>query len=154
MKIDLRAFEAMLAVIRLALDLAYVEPVLQKLDEGQEEGPVEPVLVKIVRHPVRGGDDRHPPVEEHLEEAAHDHRIGDVGDLHLVERQKPQILGDLLGHGPDRIVDAGLARLMQSRLHFLHEGVEMDAALGLYRDIGVEEVHQHRLAAPDPAPEV
>src|SRR5690606_8808635 len=35
-----------------------------------------------------------------------------------------------------------------------HEGVEMDAPLPLNRKLVVEEVHQHRLAAPDRTPEI
>src|SRR3546814_16352875 len=35
---------------------------------------------------------------------------------------------------------------MQAVLHFLHEGVEMHAALAGDRRSGKEEIHQHRLA--------
>src|SRR3546814_17574605 len=35
-----------------------------------------------------------------------------------------------------------------------HEGVEMDAPLPLDGELVVEQVHQHRLAAPDRAPQV
>ncbi len=153
-EIDLRPLQPVLAIIGLAFQFADLHPLLQELDEGQEERPVEPVLVKIVRHPVRGGDDGHAPIEEHLEEPPDDHRIGDVGDLHLVEAEKAELPRDFLGDRPDRIVDPGLARGMQRRLHLLHEGVEMHPALGLDPDIVVKEVHQHRLAASDAAPEI
>ena len=42
----------------------------------------------------------------------------------------------------------------QPLMHLEHEFVEMDAALGLVGDRLEGEVHQHRFAAPDPAPQI
>jgi hypothetical protein len=47
-----------------------------------------------------------------------------------------------------------LARLAQPLVDLEHEGVEMDPALLFDRQRLVEQVHQHRLAAADAAPEV
>ena len=59
-----------------------------------------------------------------------DHRVGDVGDLHLVEREEAGLAGDLVGHGEDGVVHAGRAGAGQRRLDPLHEGVEVLAADG------------------------
>jgi len=65
-----------------------------------------------------------------------------------------QVLRDALGHRPDRVVHPGLARLVQRRLHFLHEGVEMHPAFPRGGGVMKEQVHQHRLATTHSAPEV
>ena len=46
------------------------------------------------------------------------------------------------------------ARLAKPLVGFEHEGVEMDPAFGLRVDFSIADVHQHRLAAPDRAPQV
>jgi hypothetical protein len=58
--------------------------------------------------------------------------------------------GDLL----DRIAFLARARVLQPRVGLEHEGVEMHPPLGLDPDMLEREVHQHRLAAPDPAPQI
>ena len=51
-------------------------------------------------------------------------------------------------------VDALRPRPGDTRVHFLHEGMEMHPPLRLDRGGLEEEIHQHRLAASDPAVEV
>jgi hypothetical protein len=126
----------------------------RSVDERHEKVPVQPVLVEVARRPVRRGDDHDTGVEKLLEQPPDDHRIGDIGDLHLVEGTAGAGPRDLLRHRFDRIVHAGLARLVQGRLHLLHEGVEMHPPLGLDAGMGEEKVHQHGLAPPDAAPEI
>ena len=135
-------------------ELAHLHPLLQERDERLEKRPVQPVLVKLVGRTVRGRDHRDAALEQPLEQAADDHRIGDVGDLHLVEGEKPELTRDLFRHRADGVVGARLAGAVQALLHLLHEGVEMHAPLAADVDGAMEQVHQHRLAAPDPAPEV
>jgi hypothetical protein len=60
--------------------------------------------------------------------------------------------GDPFRDRLDRVVHAGLARLVQGGLNLLHEGVEMHAPLGLDADMGEEQVHQHGLARARPRP--
>ncbi len=154
MEIDLRPGQPVLAIIGGALQFGDLQPVLQQGDEGQEQRAVQAVLVQVLRRPVRGGDDHHPRGEQLFEQAADDHRIGDVGDLHFVERQQARVPDDRLGHRGQRILYPRLPGGMHAAVHLLHEGMKMHPALR--RDVGRcgEEVHQHGLAAPDPAPEV
>ena len=88
-----------------------------------------------------------------LEQAAEDHRIGDVGHLELVEAKKGGIGGDLFGGAGDRV--SGMLPGPVDRLMRLgHEFLEMHAALRREPDLLVEEIEQQRLAAPHPAMEV
>ena len=142
------------AVIRGAVEGDDVQPLADERDEGQEELAVEAVPVEIVRLQVRGGDDDGAVGKQALEQAADDHGVGNVGDLHLVEAEEAGFLGDGLRHGGDRILRVGLARGVEALVHLLHEGVEVDAALGRDIDHGMEQVHQHGLAAADLAVDV
>jgi hypothetical protein len=54
----------------------------------------------------------------------------------------------------DRVAAFGLADLAHLRVDVEHEGVEMDALLPLDLQLIVEQIHQHRLAAPDRAPQI
>jgi hypothetical protein len=142
------------AVVGRAVQRDDIQALADELDEGQEELAVEAVSVEIVRLEVGGGDDGGPMGQKPLEQAAHDHGIGDVGDLHLVEAEQPGFLRDGFRHGRDRILRVRLARGMEALVHLLHEGVEVDAALGVRIRHGMEQVHHHGLAAPDLAVDV
>ena len=88
------------------------------------------------------------------EQAREDHRIGAVVDHHLVEAEQFRLLGYIPRDRRDRI--AFLLRPLGAKpgVNLQHEFVEMDPALGLVGD-GLEgQVHQHRLAAPHPAPQI
>ena len=132
-----------------------VKPGLDQGDEGQEMFAVESILVELGRGAVAGGDDRQAMLlDQRGEQPAHDHRIGRIVDHHLVEGQHPQALGDASSDRRDRIAGLTLPRLAQPGVNLQHEGVEVDAALLGDCEALVEQVHQHRLAAPDPAPQV
>ena len=63
-------------------------------------------------------------------------------------------LGLLLGDRFDRVAFLSLTGDAEPGVGLQHELVEMHPTLGLDRNVGESEVHQHRLAAPDPAPEI
>ena len=151
---DLPALDPVLPVIGLAGQFHHLHPLADQRDEGQEKLPVQAVLVQILGHPVRGGDDGHALLEQDLEQTTHDHRIGDIGDLHFVETQQPHLLGHGQRHRAHRILLAAFAHLLQRVLDFLHELVEMHPALLRQRCRLKDQVHQHRLATPDTAPQV
>ena len=115
---------------------------------------VEAVLVEIRRRAVRGGDDRHAGIEQRGHQPREDHRVGAVGDHHLVEREQAGLVGDRGGDGDDRVADFLAAFGGDPRVDLHHELAEMHAAFLLDGHVGEEQVHQHRLAAADPAPEV
>src|SRR5262249_19763042 len=99
-------------------------------------------------------------LEQAREQAAEDHGVGDVGDVELVEAQKPGFLGERDGHRSDRIVAYNLAALellapsVHVLVHVEHELVKMSAALAHDRARAKEQVHEHGLAAADVAENV
>ena len=142
-------------VVDRAVELEQVQSVFDQRDEGQEMLAVEPVLVEIAGRAVRGRDDHQLLVDDQgAEQPAHDHRVGRIVDHHLVETQAAQALRNPFRDKRDRIAGLAFARLLQQGVHFEHEGVEVDPALVFDRQRRVEQVHQHRLAAPDAAPQI
>jgi hypothetical protein len=130
------------------------------VDEGQEQGPVQPALIEPLRLHIRGGEDDDILGEQGLEQAPEDHRIGDVGDGELVEAQHIGFLRECLRHRFDRVVTLDPARLellaigVDAAVHIGHESVEMGPALSAHAEAFKEQIHQHGLAAPHRAPDV
>ena len=62
-----------------------LHPLFDHSNERQEERPIETILVEEIRAHIGSRDDHHAPGKQSLEQAAKDHRIGDVGDAELVE---------------------------------------------------------------------
>ena len=94
-------------------------------------------------------DHHHLVLEQRLEQAPDDHRVGDVGDVHFIEAQQRRLVGDGsrdLGNG---IAGMRLAGLGDAVVHLGHELVEMRAALVAVGRRLEEQVHQHGLAAAD-----
>jgi hypothetical protein len=112
------------------------------------------MLVELVRCLVRGRHDHHPGIEECREQAPEDHRIGDVVDLELVEAQQRRLAGDVGGDLVDGLGGSGAALPLDAVVHFEHEGMEMDASFAQVRHRAKEQIHQHRLAAPDGSAQV
>ncbi|MCO5612280.1 hypothetical protein L7F22_066545 [Adiantum nelumboides] len=128
--VDGRAAELLQPEVGTGVEPDDVHALLQGRDEGQEQRPVQAALVEPVGLDVRGRHHRDAPPEQGIEQATQEHRVGDVGDGELVEAQQCRLVGELVGHRPNRVValdGAGLERL---------------------------PVHQHGLAAPDRAPDV
>jgi hypothetical protein len=53
------------------------------------------VQVKRVGLKVGRGDHSNPFVEQRFEQTLHQHRIGNVGDMKLIQTKQPCILGDI-----------------------------------------------------------
>ena len=88
------------------------------------------------------------------EQAAQDHRIGNIRHLKFVEAEKAGFIRDLARHGRNGVGLATRTRRMNTLMGFDHEGVEMDAAFSRHRRFGEEQIHQHGFAAADIAPEI
>ena len=158
--------QAVEAVVVRAGDGDHLGLGLQQLDEGQEELAVDAVLVELVRRAIGRGHQDDAVGEQGLEQPAQDHRVGDVGDLELVEAEQARLGGDYVGHGRDRVVplvlaEAGLAGVavalapgVDQAVRLAHEDVEVGAPLLEAGGRFEEQVHQHGLAAPDGAHEV
>src|SRR5580692_11103222 len=80
--------------------------------------------------------------------------------MEFVEAEQPGLIEQLLGNKPDRIFAVVLAELHllpqreNALMHVKHEFVKMRAALAEHRTRFEEQIHQHRLAAPDVAVDV
>ena len=66
----------------------------------------------------------------------------------------PVTFGDDVGDGGDRVAALALALGVDAPMDVEHELGEVDAALTVDANVREEQVHQHRLAAADAAPEV
>ena len=115
---------------------------------------VEAVLVELRRRAVARRHYRHPGLDQRGEQPRQDHRVGRVGHHHLVERETARFVGERFGDRLDRVAGFLLALLGDALVHLEHELAEMDAALAADGQALEEQVHQHRLAAPDIAPQV
>ena len=124
-------------------------------DEGQEQRPVQPTLVKILGRDVGGRHHDGAEFEQLREQPPQDHRVGNVGDVKLVEAQQPCVVEDRLCGKSDHVgIDEfaardALAKTVDTLMHVGHELVEMGTALVHDRAVLEEQVHQHGLAAPD-----
>ncbi len=70
-----------------------VEMGLEEVDEGQKKLAIEAVGIKPVRRGIRGRDEHGTALEKPLEQAAQDHRVGDVGDMQLIEAEQRSARG-------------------------------------------------------------
>ncbi len=137
-----------------------VHVLFEHVDERHEQRAVQAVLVELVGRDVRGRDHHDAALEQLREQPAEDHGVGNVGDMEFVEAQQPGLLGKFGGDKPDRIVAGVLAELhllperVNALVHVEHEFVKMRAALARHRARLEEQIHQHRLAAPDVAVDV
>ena len=77
-----------------------------------------------------------------------------LSDHHLVERQETDLFGDVGGYAQHRVALLALPRFAKPLVHLQHEGMEMGPALRLHIGCVECQVHQHRFAAPDTAPQV
>ena len=138
----------------------HVHMLFDHLDERHEQGAVQAVLVERLGRHVGGGDHDAAALEQLREQPAEDHRIGDVGDVEFIEAEQPGLLRQVDRGKPDRVLAGVLAELhllpegMNALVHVDHEFVEVHAALARDRARFEEEIHQHRLAAPDVAVDV
>ena len=84
-----------------------------------------------------------------LQQPVQDHRVGDVGDVELVEADQAEAPGDAPAQFVERVDRA--AQVLQFAVHLAHELVEVQPRLALQRHRLVEAVHQEALAAADSA---
>ena len=146
--------------VRARAEMDDVHVGCDEVDRRQEERSIQTFAVQILRLDVRGRDDDDPAREQDFEEPSEDHRVGDISDGEFVEAQQRRMFGDALGDGLDRILAfhqsllQGLPILEDRGMDLGHEGVEMHAALLRHIGLVEEEIHQHRLAAPDATPDI
>ena len=142
-------------------------PMFERLDERQEVGTVDSVLIQVIAGAVRGCDQDHSSLPENTQQPRDYPCVGDVRDLELVEAQHSEFLGELqphTRHGIELWAETQVHRsavrgedaavlVMDALVDLEHEFVEVSPAL---RESALveEEVHEHRLPAPHRAVEV
>ena len=103
-----------------------------QLDRRQEPLALQAVLVELVGLMVRGHADTTPRSNSPLEQAPHDHRVGDVGHVELVEAEQAVAPRDAPGDA--RRADPRCpCSVVQLAVHVLHEAVEVHAPLRVDR---------------------
>src|SRR5574337_2171345 len=81
-----------------------------------------------------------------------DHRVGDVGDVDLVEADQPEAPRDALPERVQRV--RGALEFLQLAVDLAHELVKVQPGLAHQRHRLDEAVHQQALASAHAAPEV
>ena len=130
----------------------HVEPALDQLDRRQESLALQPAGIELVRVIVGRHDELHAAVHHLLEEAAENHRVGDVRNMEFIEADQsipPCRARRCLGNRVLRPFQG-----VEFAMDLAHEMVEMHPALPDQWHTQVERVHQEALAASDRAPEV
>jgi hypothetical protein len=148
-QVGLQALQGLAAVVDAALDADDVEPFLEQFNGRQHALPVQAVRIETVGSVVAGHDEGHAVAEQPEQKSFQDHRVGDVGEVELVEADQPITPRHAPCHLVERILHA--AQVAQFAMDPAHELVEMQAALTAYRHGFEEAVHDETLSAPDAA---
>ena len=148
------AEQALHPVIGRAIERQHIKPRLDECDEGQEMFAVEAVLIELSGRAVRRGDNRHARFDQRGKQPRHDHRVGRIIDDHFVKVQAFGLCRKRIRDRQDRVAQLLLPLGPDTRVNLDHEFVEVNAALRFDAETLMEQVHQHRFAAPDPAPQV
>lgn len=136
------ALQCLSAIVDPIVQTNHIAMVLQYSDKRDKVAPLQPILVQIVGTAVARGDHHDALVEQVREQPLQDHRIGNVGDLELVETDQPTVLDDLVGHWSCGIEGIGLVvtavhlllallLVVDLLVHLRHERVEVDTALAI-----------------------
>ncbi len=136
-------------VVGAGVHVDHLELRVEQLDGRQDALAVQAVRVQVVGLEVRRGDERDAVLEQRQQQPVQDHRVGDIGDVELVEADEPVAQRDAAAELLQRVGHA--LQVLQLAVHLAHELVEVQAHLAL-QGHGLEEaVHQEALAAPHPA---
>ena len=104
---------------------------VEQRDGRQDAVAVQAVRVQVVGPEVGGGDEAHAVVEQRVQQPVQDHRVGDVGDVELVEADQPVALGHALAQFVQRVHRA--LQVGQLAVHLAHELVEVQPRLAHQR---------------------
>ena len=150
--IHLGRFERPPAVIDTGIDIHHHQTGLDQFDRRQEAGALQAIFPEQVGMVVRGHAQHDPVVEQMLQQATENHRVGDVVDVKFVETDQPILLGDILRQVSERVFLA--LEFVKRLVHVAHEVVEMHAAFLHQRHAQVKAVHQEAFSPPDTAPQI
>jgi hypothetical protein len=94
------------AVVDTRVHLQHVEPLLDELDRRQEALALQAVGPQAVRRIVRRHHEHDARGEQRVEQAAQDHRIGDVRDMELVEADQAPLARHAGGNDGERVLSS------------------------------------------------
>ena len=96
-------FELLQPEILRRHQLQHIEMGFDQSDRRHKQLPVEPISIEPCRWHVGRRHHHHLALKQALEQPTKDHRVGDVGDMQLVEAQQPADVGDVVCDARDRI---------------------------------------------------
>ena len=142
------ALQRALAVVGAVVDIDHLQLVLQQRDRGQDAVAVQAVRVQAVGMEVGRGDDAHAVGEQRVEQPVQDHRVGDVGDVELVEADQPEAARDAPAQFVERV--DGALEVLQFAMHLAHELVEVQPGLARQRHAWKKQSIRKLLPRPTP----
>ena len=85
--VDVRLLQEGQSIILLGLQVDHVQAIFNHVDERHKQLAVDTALVEVGRRPVRRRHHNDAAFKEFFEQAAQDHRVGDIGYVQFVETQ-------------------------------------------------------------------
>ena len=129
-------------VVLFCLQFNDLAMLLDLMNEGQEQVPLNSVVVQLSGVAVGGGDQDHAALPENVKHLLHNHRIGDVSDLELIQHEHSRLLGEVEGSFEERVGFLLLLELEILSVHLEHELVEVKEFLLLNGKSLIEKIHQ------------
>ena len=158
--IDRQTAQFFHAEIRARIEFHHLHAFDQQIDKGQKQSAVQPAFIKPVGHDIGGCDHHHALIKQGCEQAAQDHRIGNIGDGEFIKTNQMRLTRQSRGDRRDRIrifdraLFHALAEFMDAFMHIRHETMKMHAPFGGGLHRLEKQIHQHGFAAPDIAPDI
>ena len=118
-------------VVGAVVDVDDFQVLLEQFDRRQDAVAVQAVRVQAVGVEVRGRHDAHAVGEQRLQQPVQDHRVGDVGDVELVEADQPEAPRDAAAELVER-VDLGDASKITRYLDLTYSRLDQEVMGALY----------------------
>ena len=113
---------------------------------------VEAVLIQIVRMPVRCCHNGDACANKARKQARHDCGVGHVIHDHFVKAEQACLFRQRFHQRRNRIAQLFGPLHLETRMNIQHELMKMNALFSPDLNRVEKQIHQHRFAAPDPAP--
>ncbi len=115
---------------------------------------IETVLIEIDRWAIGRCDQGYARFDQTGKQPRHDHRIGAVVHHHFIKGKEAGFVRQCRHNRQDRISLFLLALFIEPGMHIQHELMKMRTFLAVDLQTVIKQIHQHRLAAPNPAPHI
>ena len=135
----------LLATVVLAVvHLHHFETGVEQFNRWQDAAAVQAIGVQIIWHEVGGRDKPNAMIKQRLEQPVQDHRIGDVGDVKLIEANQSVPFSDALAQGIERVGRA--LQRGEFSVDLTHELMKMQPRLASHGDGVKKTIHQKTFA--------